>query len=173
VVRDAAWLWVPDAPVDPARIVRFAQARHVREVFVSVPWLGPTDTTPAICTHLRRVGIRVSALGGDIAWARHPEQARAWAERAHAGGLFAATHLDMEPWVATDWPADADVRLAGVAAAVRQVRAVHNTRTLGKHRGLPHLSDRPSRRPLLGNPRASVREAPARNQPTGRSTHSV
>ena len=28
-----------------------------------------------------------------------------------------------------------------------------NTRTLGKHRGLPQLSDRPSRQPLLGNPR--------------------
>ena len=38
-----------------------------------------------------------------------------------------------------------------------------NTRTLGKHRGLPHMSDRPSRRPLLGNPRICVSEAPARN----------
>ena len=28
-----------------------------------------------------------------------------------------------------------------------------NTRTLCKHRGLPQLSDRPSRQPLLGNPR--------------------
>jgi hypothetical protein len=33
--------------------------------------------------------------------------------------------------------------------------------TLGKHRGLPQLSDRPSRTPLLGNPRISVSEAPA------------
>ena len=124
MVRDAAWLWVPDAPVDPAPITRFAQARGVREVFVSVPWLGPTGATTAVCTHLRRVGIRVSALGGHIDWARRPEQASAWAARAHAGGLFAATHLDIEPWAANDWPADAEVRLAGVADAVRQVRTV-------------------------------------------------
>jgi hypothetical protein len=38
-----------------------------------------------------------------------------------------------------------------------------NTRTLGKHRGLPQLLDRPSRQPLLGNPRPFVSEAPARN----------
>src|SRR3954452_2519956 len=36
------------------------------------------------------------------------------------------------------------------------VRSVNN-------RGLPQLSDRPSRRPLPGNPRTFVREAPARN----------
>ena len=28
-----------------------------------------------------------------------------------------------------------------------------NTRTLSEHRGLPQMSDRPSRQPLLGNPR--------------------
>lgn len=123
VVLDAAWLWVPDSPVDPAPIVRFAQARRLHEVFVSVPWPGPSDATTAICIRLARVGIRVSALGGAIDWAAQPERARTWAERAHAGGLFAATHLDIEPWAATDWPANADVRLAGVAAAVRQVKA--------------------------------------------------
>lgn len=123
MVRDAAWLWVPDSPVDPAAIVRFAQARRLSEVFVSVPWSGPTDSTTAICTGLTRVGIRVSALGGTCDWASTPHDARDWAERAHVGGLFAATHLDIEPWAATDWPADADVRLAGVATAVRKVKA--------------------------------------------------
>jgi len=34
-----------------------------------------------------------------------------------------------------------------------RVHVKPNTRTLGKHRGLPQLSDRPSRQPLLGNPR--------------------
>ncbi|GAA3146806.1 hypothetical protein GCM10010530_77940 [Kribbella aluminosa] len=49
-----------------------------------------------------------------------------------------------------------------------------NTRTLGKHRGLPQLSDRPSRQPLLGNPRISVSEAPARNPvTTTASRHTV
>ena len=44
-----------------------------------------------------------------------------------------------------------------------------NTRTLGKHRGLPQLSDRPSRQPLLGNPRICVSEAPARNPSAARA----
>jgi hypothetical protein len=47
------------------------------------------------------------------------------------------------------------------------------TRTLGKHRGLPQLSDRPSRTPLLGNPRPCVSEAPARNPPANPSGHSI
>jgi hypothetical protein len=38
-----------------------------------------------------------------------------------------------------------------------------NTHTLNKHRGLPRMSDRPSRQPLPGNPRDCVSEAPARN----------
>lgn len=41
-----------------------------------------------------------------------------------------------------------------------------HTRTLGKHRGLPQLSDGPIRQPLIGNPRISESEAPARNQLT-------
>jgi hypothetical protein len=46
-----------------------------------------------------------------------------------------------------------------------------NTRTLRMHRGLPRMSDRPSRTPLPGNPRSCVSEAPARNhsQPSGHS----
>ena len=44
-----------------------------------------------------------------------------------------------------------------------------HARTLDEHRGLPQLSDRPSRRPLLGNPRTCVSEAPARNHPAPRA----
>jgi hypothetical protein len=38
-----------------------------------------------------------------------------------------------------------------------------HTRTLGEHRGLPQLSDRPSRQPLPDNPRTCVSKAPARD----------
>ena len=49
-----------------------------------------------------------------------------------------------------------------------------HTRTLNKHRGLPHMSDRPSRQPLPGNPRICVSEAPARNHLNPeRSLHTV
>ena len=48
-----------------------------------------------------------------------------------------------------------------------------DTRTLNKHRGLPRMSDRPSRQPLPGNPRSCVSEAPARNPSIRAVTHTV
>ena len=48
-----------------------------------------------------------------------------------------------------------------------------HTRTLNEHRGLPQLSDRPSRRPLLVHPRTCVSEAPARNPSATLSGHPI
>jgi hypothetical protein len=49
-----------------------------------------------------------------------------------------------------------------------------NTRTLRKHRGLPHMSDGAEQAALPGNPRICVGEAPARNQlRPSRSRHTV
>jgi hypothetical protein len=49
-----------------------------------------------------------------------------------------------------------------------------NARTLTKHRGLPRMSDRPSRATPPRNPRSCVSEAPARNRlATSRSRHTV
>jgi hypothetical protein len=47
-----------------------------------------------------------------------------------------------------------------------------NTRTLTKHRGLPRMSDRPSRQPSPSNPRTCVREIPARNH-SPKSSHVI
>jgi hypothetical protein len=44
-----------------------------------------------------------------------------------------------------------------------------NTRTLTEHRGLPHMSDRPTAGLALGNPRDCVSEAPASNHPPRRA----
>ncbi len=61
--------------------------------------------------------------------------------------------------------------IAGVCARITQrvlalTAAIQpNTRTLCKHRGLLTPVNRPSRRLLLGNSRACVQEAPARNHP--------
>jgi hypothetical protein len=48
-----------------------------------------------------------------------------------------------------------------------------NTRTLNQHRGLPRMSDRPSRQPLPGNPRNCASEAPAQPLTSERSLHTV
>jgi hypothetical protein len=53
--------------------------------------------------------------------------------------------------------------LATVDRLRRARKPTHRSPTLTEHRGLPPLSDRPSRRSLLGSPRTWVSGAPARN----------
>ncbi len=91
------------------------------EAFVSVPWTGPDDAVRALARVLRESKIQVSALGGETAWARTPDLAVAWAERAHAEGLFTGSHLDIEPWTCPDWTDHADALLAGIGTAVERV----------------------------------------------------
>lgn len=115
------WLW--DAVDAPARIAAFARAERVGEVFVSVPWGGPTAAIRALSRELRGQGLRVACLGSGSDWADIPARAAEWAGRALADGGFDAVHLDIEPWAAEDWPAHAQRRLRGLAEAVGAVRS--------------------------------------------------
>jgi hypothetical protein len=115
------WLW--DDTVAPGAVADFAHAERVGEVFVTVPWSGPSPATRLLSRSLRARGIRVACLGSGADWADVPRNAAAWAERALAHGDFEAVHLDVEPWSADDWPAQADQRLTGLAQAVLAVRA--------------------------------------------------
>ena len=121
---DAAWVWLDDrTPRDPELLARTAVGLGVREAFVSVPWGGPDERVRRTVAALVRRGLRVSALGGSPEWAAQPGLAGQWAERAHAGGVFAGTHLDVEPWVLPEWPGHAPDLLDGVAVAARAVTA--------------------------------------------------
>ncbi|HLS46370.1 MAG TPA: hypothetical protein VK045_13145 [Ornithinicoccus sp.] len=119
---NAAWVWVPETePPDAEALARFARARGIREAFVSVPWHGPTDAVRATTAALTAHGVRVSALGGDVGWARDPALAQAWARRALVEPRFTGVHLDIEPWTLPDWPEQAGPLLAGLARAVAAV----------------------------------------------------
>lgn len=118
----SAWLWTEaSAPASPAELASFAVANGTRDVWVSVPWGGPTRRTAALVHALTAVGARVACLGGDPVWAMDAASAASWTRRALASGLFSGVHLDIEPWVLPSWPADAPLLLDGLTRAVRAV----------------------------------------------------
>lgn len=116
----ATWLW--DDTIAPSKVAEFARAERIGDVFLTVPWSGPTAAARALSHELRAGGVRVACLGSGADWADAPHHAAEWAGRAVAGGDFDAVHLDVEPWAADDWPAHAAQRLAGLARAVGAVR---------------------------------------------------
>jgi hypothetical protein len=133
------WLW--EAPAQPAEVVAFARAQRLGEVFVSVPWRGPTAGIRTLTRVLRAAGVRVPCLGGDPEWADVPAKAAAWAERALADGHFDGVHLDIEPWV-DDWPVHAEREITGLARAVTAVRAI-TALPVEVDIPAPHTADRP------------------------------
>ena len=117
----AMWLWDESAP--PAEVVAFAGAVRVDQVFLTVPWGGPTAATRSLSRALRGGGVRVTCLGSGADWADVPDNAAVWAGRALTHGDFDGVHLDVEPWAESDWPARAERQLRGLARAVEAVRA--------------------------------------------------
>lgn len=121
----SAWLWAEAcAPATPTELASFAVANGARDVWVSVPWGGPTRRTAALVHALRAVGVRVSCLGGDPQWAMDASAAVTWTRRALGSGLFSGVHLDIEPWALPSWPTDAPRLLDGLVRAVRAVADV-------------------------------------------------
>jgi len=115
------WLW--DDSAAPAEVAEFAHSERAAEVFLTVPWSGPTPTTRSLARTLRGGGVGVACLGSGSDWADNPGNAAAWASRALAFGDFDAVHLDIEPWDSKDWPANAERRLDGIGLAVDAVRS--------------------------------------------------
>ncbi|WP_344407339.1 hypothetical protein, partial [Dactylosporangium fulvum] len=118
----AMWLW---SRGDPPAVVRWAGAQGVREIFVAVSW----RPDAAELRHLRDLragtraaGIRLSALGGDPAWATSPGDAVAWRQRATATGLFDGIHLDVEPYLLPAWKTDQPQVVDGYLAMLDALR---------------------------------------------------
>ncbi|HWG99158.1 MAG TPA: hypothetical protein VNV66_07495 [Pilimelia sp.] len=103
----AMWLW---SRADPAAVIHFAVARGVAEIYAAVPWnVGASGDLPRLQDLKQRAdaaGIRLSALGGDPEWAVNHWAARTWQRSAMETGLFAATHVDVEPYVLDRWNTD-------------------------------------------------------------------
>jgi hypothetical protein len=100
----AMWVWTRPAP---STLVDFAKRNGVGELFLSVPAELPASSA---LTWVRSVaalagpaGIRLQALGGDVGWLGHPDQAVAWQHAALSTGLFAGSHVDLEPWQDARW----------------------------------------------------------------------
>lgn len=104
----AMWVWTRPTP---STLVDFAQRNGVSELFLSVPADLPTSSAlswvRSVAALAGPAGIRLDALGGDVAWLGHPEQAVAWQHAALSTGLFTGSHVDLEPWQDARWGTDA------------------------------------------------------------------
>ncbi|MGI5169995.1 hypothetical protein ACQEU3_37145 [Spirillospora sp. CA-253888] len=102
----AMWLWHQAAP---ARVVTWATAQGVDEIFAYVSG-SPTGAELARLRELKRrcdrARIRLAALGGEPEWAFDHAAALNWQRTALRTGLFAATHVDVEPYALPEWKTD-------------------------------------------------------------------
>ncbi|GAB1643686.1 hypothetical protein [Krasilnikovia sp. MM14-A1259] len=100
----AMWLW---HPTDPANVVAWAARHHVTEIFAYVTPTVATDGSLPRLRELKRQAdvarIRLSALGGDHTWTTDHAAALAWQKAAAATRLFAALHVDVEPYLLPGW----------------------------------------------------------------------
>ncbi|GAB3590962.1 hypothetical protein GCM10027446_07420 [Angustibacter peucedani] len=103
-VSRAAWAWFQE---DPADLVDLARRQGLRELYVHVRPTVMTDgdlpRLQALARLAEPAGVRLVALGGDPRWTNRPQDALAWQAAATATGLFAATHVDVEPYALPGW----------------------------------------------------------------------
>ena len=118
----ALWVWTRPAA---RTLVAFAAKQHVSALFVSVPT--GVDTSAdlpwlrSVVTQAHAGGITVDALGGDPGWATDPAAALAWQRSAVATGLFDGIHVDLEPWVRSDWDSNRAAVVAGYVDVLGQL----------------------------------------------------
>lgn len=106
-IAGATWLWAhEERPPAVDAVAAFAAKERLEDVFVSVPWAGPTLLTRALVGALRGLDVRVSCLGSGSDWVEQPAHAVAWMRRCEDSGLFDGVHLDVEPWARPEWPGD-------------------------------------------------------------------
>ncbi|GAA3141409.1 hypothetical protein GCM10010466_35500 [Planomonospora alba] len=103
----AMWLW-NSATARPADVLAWARAQNVTEIFAYAPATLPANSTQL--TRMRELkrgadtaGIRLTALGGEPEWATDHAAARAWQRAVLGTGLFAGSHVDVEPYALPAW----------------------------------------------------------------------
>ncbi|WP_223690620.1 hypothetical protein [Leifsonia poae] len=103
---DARGLGQPE--FQPAALAAFAQSHGLHSVYLSVPWAANQGAfatwLPEAVDALHAVGVSVSALGGDSAWAAQPGLAAQWVTDALATADFDAVQFDVEPWAGVPNP---------------------------------------------------------------------
>ncbi|WP_449066550.1 hypothetical protein [Planomonospora algeriensis] len=103
----AMWLW-NSATAVPADVLAWARDQDVKEIFAYAPATLPADS--ARLNRMRELkrgadaaGIRLTALGGEPEWATDHAAARAWQRAVLGTGLFAGSHVDVEPYALPAW----------------------------------------------------------------------
>ncbi|GAB2684327.1 hypothetical protein [Thalassiella azotivora] len=99
----ATWVW--DRP-DPAALSAFTADRGVTHLYVhTAPVVDAADLAwlTSLAGHAAAAGQELWALGGDPAWVTRPADAVAWQRAALATGLFAGSHVDVEPYALPGW----------------------------------------------------------------------
>jgi hypothetical protein len=104
------WLW-NSATAVPADVLAWARDQDVKEIFAYAPATLPTNS--ALLTRMRELkrgadtaGIRLTALGGEPEWATDHTAARTWQRAVLGTGLFAGSHVDVEPYSLPAWQSD-------------------------------------------------------------------
>lgn len=100
----ASWMW---GRPDPQSAIAFAQQHGVRELYVEVAATVLTDGDLPRLQRLARLaasaGIRLLALGGEPMWTTSPQMALNWQRTVLSTGLFAGSHVDVEPYALPGW----------------------------------------------------------------------
>lgn len=100
----AMWVWTQPRAQE---LIAWAHTNNVGTIFLQVPsrlWASPMlPWARSVAQAAHAVGIKVTALNGDVGWLAHPEVAVAWERAAEATGLFDGIHIDVEPWSLVEW----------------------------------------------------------------------
>lgn len=102
----AMWVWSADAPTD---LVAFATGHDVTRMYVFVtydPDRAERDRLHELGRLASANGIVLWAMSGEPGWALKPKVALAWQRDALRLGIFAGTHLDVEPYAMHRWKTD-------------------------------------------------------------------
>lgn len=103
----AMWVW---SRAEPLSVVNWAGTNGVREIFAHVDadvlTNGDLPRLMELKVRADAAGIRLTALGGDPGWVHDPQAALTWQRNVLSTGLFAGSHVDVEPYALDEWNTD-------------------------------------------------------------------
>ena len=120
----AMWVW---SRADPAAIVGWATTHGVTEIFAGVDadiaTNGDLPRLQQLKSRADAAGIRLTALGGDPAWVFDHNAALTWQRNVLGTGLFAGSHVDVEPYGLSEWNTRRDTTVAAYSTLLEELEA--------------------------------------------------
>ena len=118
----AMWLW-DDSPA--SEVITWAAGHGVSEIFVHVAPATLSRDLPRLRELKQRADgsrIRLTALGGDPAWATNHAAALAWQRAVVGTGLFNGLHVDVEPYLSPGWTTDLNATATAYLSMLDKLR---------------------------------------------------